>query len=122
MNPDRVRYRKPVNLEKAKARERGLVPRGDLNLLQDLRENDPKCVCGKERFYSQEAAEAALESLMARRIIQLGEVSEREVYLCKMAGRELHDSIWHMTSNVGWHKNLSVKAKEAERQAGRGKI
>lgn len=122
MNPNRVRFKQPVNPEKARARAKGLPPRGDLNLLQDLRDNDPKCACGKERFYSKEAAEAGLSALMARRIIQLGEVSEREVYECKVAGRELHESIWHLTSNIGWYKNTSVKEKEAERQAGRGKI
>lgn len=87
-----------------------------LSDLAELRVNDPRCVCGKERFYTKEAAVSGLSALMARRIIQLGEVSERDVYECHQGYSELGLEIWHLTSNDGYNRNLGVKAKQAERE------
>ena len=98
-----------------------LPPRLTLSRLGELRVNDPRCACGKERFYSEEAARAGLLALMARRIIQLGEVSERDVYMCRQGYLELGEDIWHLTSNDGREKNLAVKAKQEERLQGKSR-
>lgn len=89
---------------------------GGVKALLALRENDPPCVCGKERFYSEEAAQAALRAIAARRIIQFGEVSERASYVCKQAYYELGVDVWHLTSNDGQERNWAVKAKAVERE------
>lgn len=85
-----------------------------------LRENDPPCVCGKERYYSEEAAKQGLERLAARRIMQVGEVCERDYYLCKSAYDELGVDIWHLTSNNGFVKNPLVKERVARRKISKG--
>ena len=85
-----------------------------------LRQNDPPCVWGKERYYSEEAAQQGLDRLVARRIMQVGEVCERDYYLCKSAYDELGVDIWHLTSNNGFEKNQMVKDRVARRKASKG--
>lgn len=63
--------------------------------LQASRWRDPRCVCGKERFYSKEAAEVALKRMAARRLIQYGQLSEKEVYECRQT-----PGVFHLTSGT----------------------
>ena len=103
-----VKSRRPLGFEPAEYSR-------EVQDLLSLRQNDPPCVCGKERYYSEEAAKQGLERLAIRRIVQVGEVCERDYYLCKSAYNELGVDIWHLTSNNGFEKNPLVKERLARR-------
>lgn len=80
--------------------------------LQATRWRDPRCVCGKERFYSKEAAEVALKRMAARRLIQYGQLSEKEVYECRQA-----PGVYHLTSWDNGAKDPVLKAAVTARIA-----
>lgn len=86
---------------------------GSYERLQATRYRDPRCACGKEVYYSEEAAEFALKQLNARRIIQYGQPAETAVYECP----EVWGSgVYHLTSNATREHKAELMALREERE------
>lgn len=103
MNPERKHGRTKRTRDRLK----------DFNVLQSLKTRDFHCLCGKEVYYSREAAEFALRAINARRIIQYGVPAEREVYECPEV---LGADVWHLTSSERGQKNFGLAGLRAERE------
>lgn len=84
-----------------------------LKKLHRAKFRDPRCICGKEVYYSQEAAEFALRQINARRIIQCGEPAETAVYECP---KVMGSGVYHLTSNRSREAKAELMDHKHERE------
>jgi hypothetical protein len=88
----------------------------DYQRLAAAKFRDPHCACGKEVYYTEEAAQFALKQLnglTARRIIQYGQPAETAVYECL----EVWGSgVYHLTSNTTRERKQELQALRQERR------
>ncbi len=76
--------------------------------------------CNKVMFYSKAAALSALQRLVAIRLIEYGQLGEKEVYICHPKFRVTVDGIdlpvYHLTSQSHGHIDQELKNKRAEKE------
>lgn len=75
--------------------------------------------CNKVIFYSKAAAMSALQRLVAIRLIEYGQIGEKDVYICHPKFRMEVDGVslpvYHLTSQSNGHVDQELKNKRAER-------
>ena len=71
--------------------------------------------CNKVIFYSKAAAMSALQRLVAIRLIEYGQIGEKDVYICHPKFKIDGLPVYHLTSQHNGHVDQELKNKRAEK-------